>query len=717
MRLFIFAALFYLITPPIFACGVSSEFHEGGTHKVYRYTCKDSLDVVLACRDFAEARNYPASICPNGGSIGWIQTGTQTFDYAVFYLCDATQFLGPYSQTCRPDCGKESYLSADNSCKPLPPCPEGQSCVLPYAADPNQGNSCPVSGNPISTATGNKFQTENDFVWSRGLGFSRSYNSDSRIEQGLGIGWRHPFMRRIVAIEQTYFAAAPALDTDPDWIAHLSTRGASSNISHYLVEREDGKSFAFTPQGQAIASSAANPYQLTISGTGFTVKNGPSIETYNKSGLLTQITHANGQVLSLEYDRDQRLVQVKDQYEQQLSFKYESSMGLKQILLNNVPQLTFTYEKGRLIKVAYADNSSRQYLYEDVRNPYLLTGLIDENGQRYASWTYNEQGQAISSEHAGEVDKVSLLFGGDLATGVRWTDETDPLGSIRRYQFKQVAGQWLLSGKNQVGGAGCSAAASDLNYDTNGNVTSRTDFNGNKTTYVYDLARNLETSHTEAAGTPLARTVSTEWHATWRLPLKVTEPGRVTSFAYDAKANLLNKAITADGKTRSWSWTYADFGQVKTSTDPDGKTSSYQYDAQGHLTALTNAAQQMTQFTRYDANGNPLEILSPDGIKSILTYDARNRLISRQVGAALSGFEYWPTGLLKQATLPSGLVINYLYDAAHRLSEITDNQGHREVYTLNKAGLQEQVDRYDPDSTLANGLLQVQQAQSVKPAK
>jgi len=62
-------------------------------------------------------------------------------------------------------------------------------------------------------------------------------------------------------------------------------------------------------------------------------------------------------------------------------------------------------------------------------------------------------------------------------------------------------------------------------------------------------------------------------------------------------------------------------------------------------------------------------------------------------------------------------VINYLYDAAHRLSEITDNQGHREVYTLNKAGLQEQVDRYDPDSTLANGLLQVQQAQSVKPAK
>lgn len=630
--------------------------------------------------------------------------------------CLKSQFLGPISGACLNKCpGK--YLYTNNTCLPIPPCPK-EGCKKS-----DIGPSCDQTGNPINTATGNKFQIEPDFTWGNGLVFSRTYNGNDKTQQGLGVGWRHNFMSRILFIKNAPPSGGtpdtgPPFAPHPDWLAYYGRPNfTTESNSYYVLERENGKAFSFDINGKPEAISATNPYELIIANGGFIVKNGSSTEKYDESGRLLSIISANGESLTLNYNLQNKLNFVSNSRGQQLSFDYGDSAYLQQIKSNGIAIISYVYDKGQPSKVNYIDNNSRQYLYEDSRNLFSLTGIVDESGQRFASWAYNEQGQAISSEHAGGVDKFTLNFGGDPASGTRWTEETDPLGSVRRYQFKLVAGTWRLQAKDQPGGAGCSAASNNLFYDTNGNITSRTDFNGNKTTYVYDLARNLETSRTEAAGTPLARTVSTEWHATWRLPLKVTEPGRATTFQYDDKANLLNKAITADGQTRRWSWTYADFGQVKTSTDPDGKTSSYQYDAQGNLTALTNAAQQMTQFTRYDANGNPLEILSPDGIKSILTYDARNRLISRQVGAALSGFEYWPTGLLKQATLPSGLVINYLYDAAHRLSEITDNQGHREVYTLNKAGLQEQVDRYDPDSTLANGLLQVQQAQSVKPAK
>jgi YD repeat-containing protein len=653
----------------------------------------------------------------NINSPRWGNSGP--WPYLPLFQCNDQQFPGFVSNSCRPKCDVGFYLGPNNNCQPLAACPNGL-CEQPELGVPN---TC--TGNPINTATGNKFQTEPDFIWGNGLKFTRYYNGSSVAEQGLGIGWKHNLMRRIVpvapildGVSSSYLSIAPK-DADPDWLAYYGLINISSvsSVAQYLLEREDGKRFAFSSNGQAQSSTAENPYQLIISPDGFTVKEGTNTESYDKQGKLTQIAMLNGQSMAFSYDESGRLSKIVDKLGRQLVFNYESSIYLSSVQADEVTVASYAYDAGRLSKVTYADNTSRQYLYEDTRNPTLLTGLIDESGQRFASWAYNEQGQAISSEHAGGVDKFTLNFGGEPASGTRWTEETDPLGSVRRYQFKLVAGTWRLQAKDQPGGAGCSAASNNLLYDTNGNITSRTDFNGNKTTHVYDLARNLETSRTEAAGTPLARTISTEWHATWRLPSTIKEPGRTTTFQYDDKANLLNKAITADGQTRRWGWTYADFGQVKTSTDPDGKTSSYQYDAQGNLTALTNAAQQMTQFTRYDANGNPLEILSPDGIKSILTYDARNRLISRQVGAALSGFEYWPTGLLKQATLPSGLVINYLYDAAHRLSEITDNQGHREVYTLNKAGLQEQVDRYDPDSTLANGLLQVQQAQSVKPAK
>ena len=36
-----------------------------------------------------------------------------------------------------------------------------------------------------------------------------------------------------------------------------------------------------------------------------------------------------------------------------------------------------------------------------------------------------------------------------------------------------------------------------LTYDANANVSSRTDFNGQKSCYAYDLSRNLETKRVE----------------------------------------------------------------------------------------------------------------------------------------------------------------------------------------------------------------------------
>ena len=37
--------------------------------------------------------------------------------------------------------------------------------------------------------------------------------------------------------------------------------------------------------------------------------------------------------------------------------------------------------------------------------------------------------------------------------------------------------------------------------------------------YTFDATRNLETSRTEANGTPSARTITTQWHPTLRLPI------------------------------------------------------------------------------------------------------------------------------------------------------------------------------------------------------
>ena len=40
----------------------------------------------------------------------------------------------------------------------------------------------------------------------------------------------------------------------------------------------------------------------------------------------------------------------------------------------------------------------------------FLTGITDGNGVRYASWTYDDKGWVISSEHAGGFERVDIAL-------------------------------------------------------------------------------------------------------------------------------------------------------------------------------------------------------------------------------------------------------------------------------------------------------------------
>jgi uncharacterized protein RhaS with RHS repeats len=62
--------------------------------------------------------------------------------------------------------------------------------------------------------------------------------------------------------------------------------------------------------------------------------------------------------------------------------------------------------QGRLSTVTYADGSSQTYLYEDTNHPNALTGVMDENGTRFSSWSYDTQGRAISTSEAGGAGRI-----------------------------------------------------------------------------------------------------------------------------------------------------------------------------------------------------------------------------------------------------------------------------------------------------------------------
>jgi YD repeat-containing protein len=120
----------------------------------------------------------------------------------------------------------------------------------------------------------------------------------------------------------------------------------------------------------------------------------------------------------------------------------------------------------------------------------------------------------------------------------------------------------------------------------------------------------------------------------------------------------------------------------------------------GQLHTVTNAAGQTTTYNTYNAHGQPLTITDPNGVVTTLTYDLRQRLVSRQIGSETTAFDYWPTGQLKKVTLPDASYLLYTYDGAHRLTQISDGLGNAIDYTLDAMGNRTAENVYDPSNTL-----------------
>jgi YD repeat-containing protein len=239
---------------------------------------------------------------------------------------------------------------------------------------------------------------------------------------------------------------------------------------------------------------------------------------YNASGQLATITNGFGRSLALAYDGSGQLVTVTTPDARMIGYAYDSA--------------------GRLSVVTYPDGKTRSFAYENASFPQALTGIYDEDGARWGTFAYDAQGRATSTELSGAVNRYQVSYPAAGAATV-----IDPLNTSRNFSYSTTKGKLAVTGGSLPSGEGESDAASRV-QDANGLITSETDFKGIKTDTTWDVARRLPLSVTRAVGTPEAQTVTTQWHATFSLPVLVTESGRTTAYTYDDKGNVLSRAIT-----------------------------------------------------------------------------------------------------------------------------------------------------------------------------
>jgi YD repeat-containing protein len=124
------------------------------------------------------------------------------------------------------------------------------------------------------------------------------------------------------------------------------------------------------------------------------------------------------------------------------------------------------------------------------------------------------------------------------------TTITNELGKITKYKFYPIDGVKRLTAIEGEPSANCPFSNSRFSYDERGRMKTKMNNRGIVTTYNYN-ARGLESSRTEASGTPQARTITTEWHPAFALPLVVTEPNRITRYEYDSQGRQLNRSVEA----------------------------------------------------------------------------------------------------------------------------------------------------------------------------
>ncbi|MFZ3326176.1 MAG: DUF6531 domain-containing protein [Methylocella sp.] len=547
------------------------------------------------------------------------------------------------------------------------------------------GGCC--AGDPISIGSGNLFEQVQDYATAgqNPLAFTRYYNSMATPDTyavTMGQNWRTIFDRYLHIINP-------------------------SAIYGVVAERPDGQVISFSSSSGTYTPDSDVDYSLTKSGSTWTLKDpNDTTEIYFASGgkaTLQSITLRNGYTQAINYTSGQ-ISYVSDSYGRQLGLSYSSAGMLSGVTTPDTLALSYGYvafaSAHILTTVSYNTSPAthQTYLYENVHNPYALTGITDENGHRYATWAYDAYGEATSSQLATGADYTQISY--DSSTGNRTV--TGPLGIAETYKFTTLQGVPKVTEIDRAANGSVASATSYITYDSSGYLKTRTDWNGNQTAYTNN-AHGLPTQIVYASGSPAHHTTTITYDGTWaHLAATIVEQGVTTGITYDSSGNMATRTLTdttsqsvpysTNGQTRTWHYTWTPTGQLKTRQlprlDVTAKT-TYGYTG-GTLTSVTDALSHTTTAVTFQSGGRPLTVTDPNSVLTTYTYSTRewptSGVLSVSGGSLTTSITYDSAGNLTKTTLPDSSYLTYGYDDAHRVTSITNPLSETQGITYDSAG-------------------------------
>ncbi|MCZ2340495.1 MAG: hypothetical protein LC104_01705 [Bacteroidales bacterium] len=434
-----------------------------------------------------------------------------------------------------------------------------------------------------------------------------------------------------------------------DWTTTTDLGGRVTAVTDPL-----GKSTTYTYDVWGRLTSTSDPlsntttYAYTITGDRDTVTDPRSNMTqtvYDDWGRVAKVIDALSNSTEYEYDRDGRLMSIADPRGTPTGYEYDF-LGRVRVITEAVGfteerETSYDYNlNGDLVTVTDPRGTITRYVYDAAGRVSTVTAAYGLSEAQTTSFLYDDLDRTISVTAPGGLvtesgydalgrlsavtEGVGTLLAQTTTYGYDTNDNlvtvTDPLSHTTAYGYDKrnlmVSITDAESGVTTIGyderGSKVSLIdpvlnATEWSYDDAGRLTNETDPLGKSTTYTYDTAGNL-VSITDRLGQvrvftvdDLNRVTTEDWYAS----LGGTKLQSQT-FSYDANGNLL------------------------TATDPDGSY-TLTYD---RLNRVSTVDGPFLDFTfAYDDNGNRTSVTDSTGAVETSSYDALNRLTSRELGA------------------------------------------------------------------------------------
>lgn len=470
----------------------------------------------------------------------------------------------------------------------------------------------------------------------------------------------------------------------------------------YTFTRRNKSIFTFDSSGNLSAGKDLNGYITTITrpsptSTLVTDPAGRTLSFTLNANHITGLTDPLGRTESFTYDASGNLTDVIDFGGGHWQFTYDAAHRMLTMRspkffgdtsTSPSPVTTNHYDaQGRVDSQTDPLGRTTAFDYTSIPGSTKVTdpkGNVSVDTYQYGLRTAATKGYgtsiAATSTFAYDPNTLGLI------------KVTDPVGHTTTMTYDQNGNRTSIT--DALG------HLSSATYNALNDQTSATDPNGVTTTATYDSAGNLLSKSTPINGSS-ATTTFTYGDSTHPGDLtKITDPNsHPTTKTYDRYGNVASSTDAIGDKT---TFTYNTDGWMLTKVAPRGNvtganaaafTTTYDHDNFGRVTAtkdpLWSAANPSAHrtTTAYDANGNVTSSTDGNGQTTTYSYDPSNQqtAVTKPDGTVLAS-AYWPDGTLKTQVDGNGDITTYAYDALGRLTTQTDPLNRVTTYSYDAAG-------------------------------